>query len=113
MHVDQVRDELLVGSKSRMGAEVAVEGNSLHAREEHLKQDKDLISKLQHSPKELNYTQIPEQMPRQPESLAVPGLHPDLIRPQLRIIILTQMVLKHKQYNSHFLAYSCTIFNQQ
>ena len=52
-------------------------------------------------------------MPRQPESLAVPGLHPDLIRPQLRIIILTKMVLSDKQYNSHFLAYSCTIFNEQ
>ena len=37
MHVDQVRYELLVGRKSRMGAEVAVEGNSLNAREEQLK----------------------------------------------------------------------------
>ena len=52
-------------------------------------------------------------MPRQPESLAVPGLHPDLIRPQLRIITSTKMVLWDKQYNSHFLAYSCTIFNEQ
>ena len=57
MHVDQMRDELLVGSKSRMGAEMAVEGNGLHAREEYLLSDMDLISKLQHSQKELSYTQ--------------------------------------------------------
>merc|ERR1719370_1064511 len=55
MHVDQVRDELLVGGKSRMGAEMAVEGDSLHA----------------------------EQMPRQPESLAVSRFHPDLVWSQL------------------------------
>ena len=40
-----------------MGAEMAVEGNGLHAREEYLLSDMDLISKLQHSQKELSYTQ--------------------------------------------------------
>ena len=47
----------------------------------------------------------PEQMPRQPESLAVSRLHPDLVRPQLWNDILTKIVFWDKHYNSHFLAY--------
>ena len=43
MRVDQMRDELLVGRESRMSAEMAVEGNSLHAKGEHLKYDMGFI----------------------------------------------------------------------
>ena len=91
MHVDQVRDELLVGRKSRMGAEVAVEGNSLHAKGEHLKYDMGFIVNVNIRQRSSTIHK-PEQMSRQPESLAVSRLHPDLVRPQLWNSILTKIV---------------------
>ena len=102
MHVDQMRDELLVGRESRMGAEMAVEGNSLHAKGEHLKYDMGFIVNVNIRQRSSTIHK-PEQMPRQPESLAVSRLHPDLVRPQLRNILITKMALEDKQYNSHLL----------
>ena len=86
MHVDQMRDELLVGSKSRMGAEMAV-GREQSPR---LGGTFEITSNIR---KRSSTIHKPEQMLRQPESLAVSRLHPNLVRPQLRNNLLTIMIL--------------------